>query len=227
MIFSLMSVSRFANVDALGHALLLLFTQLDGGNVLLRGLAFSQVGETQKIPSFSMNNIETTQLHLIAKHHKKTPYLLISPYMARISTFVVTRAPEQPNILIETCRFLALSPPDFLSMTLVHTLPVLFGLQNLVALNSISKKLGKSKTSLFLVASSEILSHIFLLKNQEETESALSFVLETLGETVNKSNVSLHNIIRSCIIPLLGRLVVATGSDNQEFSQNVRGIFIV
>ena len=77
--------------------------QLDKNSVLLRGITY-------------------TQLLGLAKYHKKTPYLLVSPFMEQVSTFVVTAMTQQPNLLLETCRFLSLSPSDFLLPSVLVTL---------------------------------------------------------------------------------------------------------
>lgn len=112
--------------------------------------------------------------------------------------------------------------PEFLSMALPHVLPVLFSQKDLATLDLLSKEASKSKVGMFLSASSDILGCIFLLKNQEDRNSALSFLLGVLGESVTKTNVGLPNIIRSCTIPLLANLVVKMGSFDEEMSQDVR-----
>ena len=48
--------------------------------------------------------------------------------------------------------------------------------------------------------------------------------MDTLGESARGSQVGLQNIIRSYIIPLLGKLLVASGADGEEEAYNVRGI---
>ncbi|KAH8118429.1 hypothetical protein DFH11DRAFT_1686601 [Phellopilus nigrolimitatus] len=196
-LISLGAVGKTSDPEVLSRALFCLFTQLDRNSILLKGS------------------------HIYAaKHHQKTPYLLVAPYMEQISTYVVSVMPRQPNALLETCRFLSLSPNDFLSVTLPHTLPQLFATCNSSSLESIHKELGKSVSSLFLNASADVLAHVFLLKRVEETDQALMFILQTLSEAANNTKIGLSNIVKSCIIPLLGKLVITMGDENREVAED-------
>ncbi|THH12376.1 hypothetical protein EW145_g35 [Phellinidium pouzarii] len=194
-------IGKMPDQDILGRALFCLFTQLDRNSILLKGVTYMQ-------------------LLALAKHHKKTPYMLVSPYMQQISTFVVSIVPRRPDALLETCRFLSLSPKDLLSVTLPHTLPQLFATCDSAALDNIHKELGKSISGLFLNASADVLAHVFLLKKTEEIDKALHFILRTLSEAANNVNIGLTNVIKSCIIPLLGKLIIAVGDPDSESSAN-------
>ncbi|KAL5508165.1 hypothetical protein ACEPAH_5783 [Sanghuangporus vaninii] len=205
-LISLGSIGKTGSIDVLGKVLFIIVTQLEQSSILLRGIAYMQ-------------------LLGLAKYHKKTPYLLFSPFLEQISTFVVSTMPLRPNAMLETCRFLSLSPSDFLSVTLPYTLPRLFGTCNSSALEHIHKELGKSVSTLFLNASADILAHVFLLKNPDDTDKALSFILSTLSEAANRAKIGLGNVVKSCIVPLLGKLVVKLGDEDREVATDaVRAI---
>jgi len=168
------------------------------------------------------------QLLALAKHHNKTPYSLMTPYMVKIAPSVVSTMNHRPNLLIETCRFMSLSPSEFLTFTSSHTLPWLFGTCNTEALRKVGEQIGsppQSISSLFLNSSAEILSHVFSLSASQESDRSFNFIMRTLKEAANNVNIGPHTVIRSCLMPLLARLVVAMGDENRATSENVRSCF--
>lgn len=142
--------------------------------------------------------------------------------MQRLSSYVVSVMPTQPNVLVETCRFLSLSPNDFLSVTLPYTLPQLFATCNLPAIEAISNELVKTPANLLFETSADVLAHVFLLKDDKETEKALAFMVEVLSRGSNKKKISLANVIKGWIIPLLAKLVIALGDPKNFFEDDVR-----
>lgn len=134
--------------------------------------------------------------------------------------------PSQPNALLETCRFLSLSPRDFLSVTLPSTLPQLFGTRNIVALSSLQRELDRPLSSLFLNNSAEILAHVFLLNNTRATDEALKFILRTLSEAANNASITVANVVKSCIMPLLGNLIVSMGDPESNRSEAVSALSV-
>lgn len=140
--------------------------------------------------------------------------MLLSPYMDKIAGYVVSIMSSKPNTLLELCRFLSLSSADFFSITLSHTLPQLFATCNMQALETIGKELEKSVSSLFLNASADVLAHVYVL-NDHESEKAIDFILRTLCEAANNAKIGLPSVIKSCIIPLLGKLVISMGDQDQ------------
>ncbi|KAI5124851.1 hypothetical protein M0805_007285 [Coniferiporia weirii] len=194
-------IGKASNQEILGRVLFRLFTQLDRNSILLKGVTYMQ-------------------LLALAKHHKKTPYMLVSPYMQEIATHVVSVMPRQPNALLETCRFLSLSRNDFLSVTLPHTLPQLFATCDSAALDNLHNELGKPISGLFLNASADVLAHVFLLKKAEETDKALRFILRILSEAANNAKIGLLNVVKSCVIPLLGKLVICMGDPDDEAAKD-------
>lgn len=158
----------------------------------------------------------------LAKHHNKTPYLLLSPYLSTLAPLIVSLLALQPNLLTETCRFLSLSPSDFLSVTLPHTLPHLFATCNADALRKLSVEVKQIVSALFLNASPQILAHVFSLPGSTETERSLNFITRTLNEATNSgSKIVIQSVVRSCLIPLLGLLIIAMGDESRIIADNV------
>ena len=134
--------------------------------------------------------------------------------------FVVSNSCRRPDLLTETCRFLSLPVPDFLLYTQVHTLPHLFGSCNRVVLDRLGELLDQKVSDMFLNASSDILSYVFMLPGPEE-ERASEFVLNVLTQAANQAEIALANVVRSCIVPLLANLVIAMGSDDLKRLESV------
>ena len=126
----------------------------------------------------------------------------------------------QTNTLLETCRFLSLSPNDFLTLTLPYTMPQLFASRNSPAIEAISNQLDKTAPALFFETSADVLAHIFLLED-DETELSLAFTVDVLSQNPKNRKISLTSIIKSWIIPLLGKLVLALGDPDRPKARNV------
>lgn len=162
------------------------------------------------------------QILSLAKHLNKTPYLLLSPYLFSLAPMIVSSLVLQPNLLTETCRFLSLSPSDFLSVTLPHTLPRLFATCNADALQKVSAEVKQNVSTLFINASPHILAHVFSLPGSAETEKSLNFITRTLNEATNNgAKIVIQSIVRSCLIPLLGLLVISMGDERRTIADNV------
>lgn len=142
--------------------------------------------------------------------------------MHQVAPFVVSNICQHPTLLLETCRFLSSTPSDFLSVTLPHTLPQLFGNCNRDALERISKELGKKLSSMFLNSSAEILGHVFMLLYPGQTDKALTFILYILTEAANNAKIAIGSVVKSCIVPLLANLVIAMGAEDATESETVR-----
>jgi serine/threonine-protein kinase ATR len=162
----------------------------------------------------------------IAKHHKRTPYVLISPYMHEVAPLVVTRMCTHPSLLTETCNFLSMTPVDLISVTLSRTLPQLFAHAQLKVLQEIAKHLDVTLPNLFLRHPHQILANVFLLQGSVQTNNALTFIINHLvGESGSNKTIGVHNLISSCWVPLLVELVIILGSDDKVQKELVRVIF--
>jgi serine/threonine-protein kinase ATR len=156
------------------------------------------------------------QLLAIAKHHNKSPYTLVSPYFFMVAPYLVSRICTHPSLLAESCRFLAISPTDFITLTLSRTLPDLFANCNNKALNKVADEVSKKPPSLFMNYAHEILAEVFLQSSPGRTKNALSFILKVLRDAADNVIIDIPNIITSCIVPLLAEIVSVMGAEDPE-----------
>lgn len=156
----------------------------------------------------------------LARFHGKTPYKLLSPYIGEIARYLIAHWPHQPVLLLETCRLVSQEPSEFISGTLVHTLPSLFANRNKVVIEKIALNLGFTPSTLFLDFSKDILTQVFLLPDQLQTDKALEFILQ-LMPTPSGGSINAQTLARSCIIELLGTFVFMLGSEEPKKEQEV------
>jgi serine/threonine-protein kinase ATR len=156
----------------------------------------------------------------LAKFHGKTPYKLLDPYISEIARYLIAQWLHQPGLLLETCRFVSQEPSEFISGTLVHTLPLLFANRNKVVIEKIAQNLGFTPSTLFLDFSKDVLTQVFLLPDQVQTVNALDFILQ-LMPTPSGGSINAQTLARSCIIELLGTFVFMLGSEDSKKVQEV------
>ncbi|THH23186.1 hypothetical protein EUX98_g7993 [Antrodiella citrinella] len=169
----------------------------------------SYMGHTNLVVKGSAN----MQLLAIAKHHKKQPYSLLSPYMSQIAPKLVARLPTQPMVLAEVSRIICLAPNVFISLTIHHTLPQVFANRDHKALEAMSKELGQKPSTMFLNAAPSILAHAFLLP-PGQTNSVLTFVVDVLREASNGAAIDISSVVKSCLMNLLAELVIVMGQED-------------
>ncbi|KAF8165694.1 hypothetical protein B0H34DRAFT_690087 [Crassisporium funariophilum] len=193
------SMGKTENQDILGQVLCLLIAQLGRQNPVVKGLACMQI-------------------LAVTKHHNKTPYSLVLPFMDQIAPFIITRLSTHPDLIGEACRLMSIAPADFIAITLPRTLPQLFASCDQRVLEIIAKESSLKASSLLLKHSHGILAHIFLLPNQASTTKALNFVIKILTDATN-SSIDVQSVVKSCVVPLLAELVVVMGDDSMEVAQ--------
>ena len=74
---------------------------------------------------------------------------------------------------------------------------------------------------MFLKESADVLAHAFLLKNNRDTNKVLAFILEILNSAASSADINLSNVVKSCVLPLLGKLVIGMGDPDPEAAENV------
>jgi serine/threonine-protein kinase ATR len=159
----------------------------------------------------------------LAGFHGKTPYKLLDPYIGEIARYLIGHWPHQPGLLLETCRLVSQEPSEFISGTLTHTLPLLFANRSKVVIEKIAHNLGFTPSTLFLDFSKDVLTQVFLLSDQAQTDQALDFILQ-LMPTPSGGSINAQTLVRSCIVELLGTFVFMLGS---EESKKVREVSLV
>jgi serine/threonine-protein kinase ATR len=145
----------------------------------------------------------------------------VSPYINVIAPFLVSRWHSHPAILLECCRFLSITPADFISFTLPHTLPQLFGTCDSKALEKVSKDVAKDPSLLFISHAQDILAYVFLLQGQAPTNLALAFIMSLLTKNSEKANIDIQSVIKSYLVPLLAKLVNVLGDEDGGKVQTV------
>lgn len=88
-------------------------------------------------------------------------------------------------------------------------------------IEKIAQNLGFTPSTLFLDFSKDILTQVFLLPDQVQTDGALDFILQ-LMPTPSGGSINAQTLARSCIIELLGTFVFMLGSEESKKVQEVR-----
>ncbi len=149
----------------------------------------------------------------LARFYGKTPYKLLDPYIGEIARYLITHWLHQPALLLETCRLISQEPAEFISGTLIHTLPLLFASCNSVVVDKIAQSLGLFPSKLFLDFSKEILTQVFLLPEKTQTDNALAFILQIMP---TPGSINAQTLVRSCTAELLGTFVFLLGSEDPK-----------
>ncbi|KAI9467128.1 hypothetical protein BJY52DRAFT_1423860 [Lactarius psammicola] len=189
-------VGRVTTANFLSVAISCLISRLADPNPALKGIAYMQ-------------------LMSLARFYGKTPYKLLDPYIGEIARYLITHWPHQPALLLETCRLVSQEPLEFITGTLVHTLPLLFASCNNVVIDKVAQSLGFSPSKLFLDFSKDILTLVFLLPEKTQTDNALEFILQIMP-TSSGGSINAQTLVRSCIVELLGTFVFLLGSEDPK-----------
>ena len=188
---------------------------------MIKALACTQVCCFVRIFYPSVNDF---QILALSRFHKKSPSALTLPYMPKIAPYIVTHL-HQVHLLPETCHLLSINPPDFFSRTLPLTLPVLFATCDDKVLDYVSQEVNSSPSHLFIKHAREVVSYILLLPNQASVSKGLAFTAKTLSEAAN-STITLQNICKMCLVPLIAELVFMSGDENPTMGQQVRTFYL-
>ncbi|KAH9002229.1 hypothetical protein EDB86DRAFT_3063350 [Lactarius hatsudake] len=166
-------------------------------------------------PNPALKGIAYMQLMSLARFYGKTPYKLLDPYIGEIARYLITQWPHQPALLLETCRLVSQEPAEFISGTLVHTLPFLFASCNNAVIEKIAQIMGLFPSKLFLDFSKDILTQVFLLPEKTQTDNALEFILQVMP-TPSGGSINAQTLVRSCTSELLGTFVFLLGSEDPK-----------
>jgi serine/threonine-protein kinase ATR len=145
--------------------------------------------------------------------------------MDRIAPLLVSKIQSRRSMLDEACRFLAISPPDFLNVTLSHTLPYLFSKADRDSLVKVAEETQKQCHSLFLIYESKILARAFMASKPGQTRSILNFIAAVLTEAANGNTIEIDSIIKSSIVNLVAELVMFMGDEDLSIVKEVRRQF--
>ncbi|KAI0340807.1 hypothetical protein BDW22DRAFT_1397789 [Trametopsis cervina] len=194
-----------ATADLLYKALVPLLSSLGHENPVLKGTAYMQ-------------------LCAVAKHHKKSHYNLFAPYMDRIAPFLASRICKHPSALVEGCRFLSVTPHDFLSVTLAHTLPQIFADQDRQSLEAIAAATQKRCHALFLAHESKILARAFMAPKPGQTRAILGFITAVLVDAAGGERIDIDSVLKSCLVQLIAELVMYMGDEDMVVAEAINAV---
>ena len=204
----------------LGQTLYCLVSPLGQKNPLVRSSIHVQVGKQAPSTNKSLTDL---QLRGLSNFYKKTPYVLVDPFLPQLAPFLVSRIVSQPTLLSETCRFLGVKPDGFIYPTLEYTLPQLFATYNDKAIKAVIDQGGRNIVSLFMEHAHHILAYAFRLQAPGQTHKVLNFTVGLLKD-LSQSNLELDvsSLVASCRIQLFTELVIALGDEDPDLADYVR-----
>jgi serine/threonine-protein kinase ATR len=154
------------------------------------------------------------QLSSITKHHNKTLYALLNPYLDQVAPFLVSKISSLPSLLTETCKLLSMAPAEFIRVTAPRTLPPLFASCDAKGIEAVSREVEQKAPALFLGHSHFILAYIFMLPKPAESK-AISFVLKILADASQEGPIDLRVVVKVSLVKILAELVIAMGDENE------------
>ncbi|UOH82515.1 hypothetical protein LQV05_005222 [Cryptococcus neoformans] len=192
-------LGRLAQGESLCFVLQLLLRQLGSYNSPLRSLAY-------------------TELVALAKHHHKTPYTLLSPFLDRISVLLADNIIRSPYMISETMQFIGSTRQNFLHTTLPHILPALVLSRNREALIHVASIVKQRLGRLFMDHTAGILAQVFL--HPQQTAESLDFLVDlirsmTHGYSEHEPLITVESLMGSCMVDLMVILVVELGDQDK------------
>ncbi|KIR51714.1 serine/threonine-protein kinase ATR [Cryptococcus gattii Ru294] len=192
-------LGRLSQRESLCLVLQLLLRQLGSYNAPLRSLAY-------------------TELVGLAKHHHKTPYTLLSPFLDRISVLLADNIIRSPYMISETMQFIGSTRQNFLHTTLPHILPALVLSRNREALIHVASIVKQRLGRLFMDHTAGILAQVFL--HPQQTADSLDFLVDlirsmTHGYSENEPRITVESLMGSCMVDLMVILVVELGDQDK------------
>ena len=198
---------------------------------ILRSLANIKVGSDRS--SRRSTNCRIYQLLELSKLSKKSPYSMLAPILPKIAILIATQYTNAPTLLFHCSSLISQVPSNFLETLLPHYLPVLVATCSRTQLDAIAKTLNQTVAALIILNSADVLEKVFLLETIAQTEASLTMIDEYLSVAApkrkrgekDKESSALASMVKSCIVPLLGKLVFELG-DLEMDRKNVVSTFV-
>jgi serine/threonine-protein kinase ATR len=139
-----------------------------------------------------------------------------------MSVPIVSAVCTNPELFLQTCNFLDMSPSKFYNLTITHFLPHLVCTCNADALNKVAREIRTSPVS--LVTTHDVLAHVFLLDEPGRTERVFKFILDLLIESKKdvSDEVTVLMLVKSTVVPLLGEIVICMGDEEPKRADQVQ-----
>ena len=176
-----------------------------------------------RVVSFSLSSL---QIVSFAHHHGKTPYKLFYPFFKGISIRLVESLVSAPSMLADFVSLVNETQENFLSTTLIHTIPQLVLLQRKDILQSISKIIRKTVPVILIDSLLEILCAV-LLAPDAQTDRGFTFLVGLLGgagldRKGRVEKVTAGGLIQTSEpVKLLYTLVVELGDTDEKIVKRV------
>jgi hypothetical protein len=167
-----------------------------------------------------LTNCERYQLLELAKLNKKSPYSMLAPILPKVAVLVASQYTNAPTLLFHCSSLTSQVPSNFLETLLPHYLPALVSTCSRTQLDTIAKTLEQTVAALIIHNSADVLEKVFLLETTAQTEASLTMIDEYLNAAApkrrrgekEKESSALASMVKSCIVPLLGKLVFELGN---------------
>ncbi|WVO13494.1 hypothetical protein L204_101114 [Cryptococcus depauperatus] len=184
---------------------------------LILQLLLKQLGS----PCTPLRSLAFTELINLAKHHHKTPYTLLSPFIESISVLLAENVCS-PEMVSETMQFIGSTRQNFFQTTLQHTLPALVLWRNYDALQQIASITKNSLGMLLVDNMPYILGHLFL--HPQQTSTSLSFFVKLFHKvTVSTRNpppsITVETLMTACMVDFIVILVVELGDQDKTIKK--------
>ncbi|QRV72397.1 phosphatidylinositol 3- and 4-kinase [Ceratobasidium sp. AG-Ba] len=194
---------RVASEFVLGQVILTHIKLLQQQNLIIKGLAYSQIIE-------------------LASYLNKAPFQLLSPYFKLITPFIVGKLLTSPGILSDVCQILAFTPRDFLTYTKAPAILAAIKSSNRNIIDALAGHIEVNPGKLLLDNPEAYLPEILFMDDEAAARKAMSFLCrDVLDEymrrrTGKSGQMNEPRLLNSCTAPLLGELVMHLGSEDQN-----------
>jgi len=178
-----------------------------------------------------LTDCEIYKLLEISKLNKKSPYSMLAPILPQVAVLIATQYTNAPTVLFHCSSLISQIPSNFLETLLPHYLPVLVANCSRTQLDAIAKTLEQTVAALVIHNSADVLEKVFLLETIAQTEASSTMIDEYLSAAAPKrrrgeiESSALASMVKSCIVPLLGKLVFELG-DLEMDRKNVVSTFV-
>ena len=144
---------------------------------------------------------------------------MLAPILPKLAVLIATQYTNAPTLLFHCSSLISQAPSNFLETLLPHYLPVLVASCSRTQLEAIAKTLEQTVAALIIHNSADVLEKVFLLETMAQTEASLTMINEYLSAAApkrrrgekEKESSALASMVKSCIVPLLGKLVFKLG----------------
>lgn len=211
----------------LGRVILIHIALLQQNNLVIKGLAYAQVGLVPSHTGCSFSTIVLVQILELGTSLNKAPFQLLSPYFKQITPLIVEKLPTSPGILLDVCQLLTVTPRDFLTYTRAPALAAAIKSRNRIIIDIIASHVEQNSGALLLENAQEYLPEVLLIEDETTVRRAMSFLCrDVLNEIIQRrtrktDGMTEARLLGSCGAPLIGELAIQLGSEDEKRRERV------